>query len=181
LPVRATCVDSGGHFTNAVYSYCKKNYARRVFAIKGVGGEGKAIVGRPSKNNIGKCLLFPVGVNTAKDLLFARMRIKDEGAGYIHFHDDLHDEYFRQLTAEKIVTKFVRGYKQRIFQKIRPRNEALDCFVYALAAYAILNIDVNSLADKRGSEVVKPKDVKQTKRQEPFVPNVGKGFVNSWR
>ena len=109
------------------------------------------------------------------------MRIKDEGAGYIHFHDDLHDEYFRQLTAEKIVTKFVRGYKQRIFQKIRPRNEALDCFVYALAAYAILNIDVNSLADKRGSEVVKPKDVKQTKRQEPFVPNVGKGFVNSWR
>ena len=181
LPIRATCVDSGGHFTNAVYSYCKKNYARRVFAIKGVGGEGKAIVGRPSKNNIGKCLLFPIGVNTAKDLLFARMRIKDEGAGYIHFHDDLNDEYFRQLTAEKIVTKFVRGYKQRIFQKIRPRNEALDCFVYALSAYAILNIDINALADNKGRGAVKPETVKPNKRQESFVPNVGKGFVNSWR
>ena len=181
LPIRATCVDSGGHFTNAVYSYCKKNYARRVFAIKGVGGEGKAIVGRPSKNNIGKCLLFPVGVNTAKDLLFARMRIKDEGAGYIHFHDDLNDEYFRQLTAEKVITKFVRGYKQRVFQKIRPRNEALDCFVYALSAYAILNIDINTLADNKGRGSVKPETVKPSRRQESFVPNVGKGFVNSWR
>lgn len=181
LPVRATCVDSGGHFTNTVYSYAKKNYARRVFAIKGVGGEGKAIVGRPSKNNIGKCLLFPIGVNTAKDLIFARMRIKDEGPGYIHFHDDLNDEYFRQLTAEKVVTKFVRGYKQRVFQKIRPRNEALDCFVYAMAAYAILNIDVNNLADKKNTEVKQTENVSETKKRNSFVPNVGKGFVNSWR
>ena len=181
LPIRASCIDSGGHFTNAVYSYAKKNYARRVFAIKGVGGEGKAIVGRPSKNNIGKCLLFPVGVNTAKDLLFARMRISDEGAGYIHFHDDLHDEYFRQLTAEKIITKYTRGFKKRIFQKIRPRNEALDCFVYAIAAYAILNIDVNSIANKRDSDMRITEDVKPTKQQTPFVPKVAKGFVNSWR
>jgi len=181
LPIRASCIDSGGHFTNAVYSYAKKNYARRVFAIKGVGGEGKAIVGRPSKNNIGKCLLFPVGVDTAKDLLFARMRIRDEGAGYIHFHDDLHDEYFRQLTAEKIITKYTRGFKKRIFQKIRPRNEALDCFVYAIAAYAILNIDVNSIANKRDSDMRVTEDVKPKQQQTPFVPKLQKGFVNSWR
>jgi len=182
LPIRSTCIDSGGHFTNTVYSYAKKNYARRVFAIKGVGGEGKAIVGRPSKNNIGKCLLFPVGVDTAKDLLFARLRIKDEGAGYIHFHDDLNDEYFRQLTAEKIVTKFSRGYKKRVFQKIRPRNEALDCFVYAIAAYAILNVNINALADKRDAQ---PDDapVKQNvqKPKQSFVPKTSKSFVNSWR
>ena len=182
LPIRATCIDSGGHFTNAVYSYAKKNFPRRVFAIKGVGGEGKAIAGRPSKNNIGKCMLFPIGVDTVKDLLFARMRIKDEGAGYIHFHDDLSDEYFRQLTAEKIVTKFSRGYKKRVFQKIRPRNEALDCFVYAVAAYAILNVDINSLADKRqmyGDQGENKKEVKPN--NSPFVPKTGKGFVNSWR
>jgi phage terminase large subunit GpA-like protein len=182
LPIRATCVDSGGHFTNTVYSYAKKNYARRVFAIKGVGGEGKAIAGRPSKNNIGKCLLFPIGVDTVKDLLFARMRIKDEGPGYIHFHDDLNDEYFRQLTAEKIVTKFSRGYKKRVFQKIRARNEALDCFVYALAAYAILNIDINSLADKRDMNgSVEPAEKKAKPKGNSFVPKTGKGFVNSWR
>ena len=124
--------------------------------------------------------MFPVGVDTAKDLLFARLRIQDEGAGYIHFHDDLNDEYFRQLTAEKIVTKFTRGYKKRVFQKIRPRNEALDCFVYAISAYAILNVDINALADNRQKEqkqnVEQPKQPKQS-----FVPKTGKGFVNSWR
>ncbi len=182
LPIRSTCIDSGGHFTNTVYSYAKKNYARRVFAIKGVGGEGKAIVGRPSKNNIGKCLLFPVGVDTAKDLLFARLRIKDEGAGYIHFHDDLNDEYFRQLTAEKIVTKFSRGYKKRVFQKIRPRNEALDCFVYAIAAYAILNVNINALADKRDAQPDEaPIQQNVQKPKQSFVPKTSKSFVNSWR
>ena len=180
LPIRASCIDSGGHFTNAVYSYAKKNYPRRVFAIKGVGGEGKAIVGRPSKNNIGKCMLFPVGVDTAKDLLFARLRIKEEGAGYIHFHDDLNEEYFRQLTAEKIITKYTRGYKKRVFQKIRPRNEALDCFVYAIAAYAILNVDINALADNRDRQ---PQQQAETsvKPRESFVPKTRKSFVNSWR
>ena len=179
LPIRATCVDSGGHYTNSVYSYAKKHAGRRVFAIKGVGGEGRAIVSRPSKNNIGRCPLFPIGVDTAKDLLFARLRISDQGAGYIHFSDELNDEYFRQLTAEKIVTRYHRGFKKRIFQKMRPRNEALDCFVYAIAAYAILGINVNALADKSQREPVEPP--KQTAVKQPFVPKTGRGFINSWR
>lgn len=181
LGVRAACVDSGGHFTNAVYAYCKKNYGKRYFAIKGVGGEGKPIAGRPSKNNSMKCPLFPIGVDATKDLLFARMRIDEIGAGYIHFSDKLNDEYFRQLTAEKIVTKFVRGYKKRIFQKIRPRNEALDCMVYSMAAYAILNVDVNTISDRlksRAEVVEKPEPVKN---QRPFIPRTGGGFVNAWR
>ena len=183
--IRATAIDSGGHFTNSVYQYAKKNAGKRVFAIKGIGGEGKPIAGRPTKNNIAKCQLFPIGVNTAKDLLFARMRIEEPSAGYIHFNSHLDDEYFRQLTAEKIVTRFHKGFKRREFVKTRARNEALDCFVYAIAAYAILNIDVNALADK-----VKMKDnvaenisteAKATKNKQPFVPRTGKGFVNSWR
>ena len=185
MAIRATCIDSGGHFTNSVYQYAKKNAGKRVFAIKGVGGEGKPIAGRPTKNNVVRCPLFPIGVDTVKDLLFARMRIEESGAGYIHFNSHLDDEYFRQLTAEKIVTRFTRGFKKRVFQKVRARNEALDCFVYAIGAYAILNIDVNTLADK-----VKIKDnvvenisseSKAKPKKPPFVPRVGSGFVNSWR
>jgi phage terminase large subunit GpA-like protein len=185
MAIRATCIDSGGHFTNSVYQYAKKNAGNRVFAIKGVGGEGKPIAGRPSKNNIARCPLFPVGVDTAKDLLFARMRITEPGAGYIHFNSHLDDEYFRQLTAEKVVTRFHRGFKKRVFQKMRARNEALDCFVYAIAAYSILNVDINTLADK-----VKLKDnvaekisseAKARPKKPPFVPRTGSGFVNSWR
>ena len=117
IAIRATCIDSGGHFTNSVYAYCKKNAGRRIFAIKGVGGEGKPISGRPSKNNVARCPLFPIGVDTVKDLLFARMRIREQGPGYMHFSDALQDEYFKQLTAEKIVTRYQRGFKKRVFEK----------------------------------------------------------------
>lgn len=184
LIIRATCVDSGGHNTKAVYDYAKKNAARRVFAIKGMGGEGKAIAGRPSKNNIGRCPLFPIGVDTVKELLFTRMRITDEGAGYIHFSDTLPDEYFKQLTAEQIVVKFHRGYQKRVFKKMRPRNEALDCFVYAVAAQSILNVNVNALAMKLGkvhdSQLDEQKPATTTKKT--FVPSVrrGGGFAKNW-
>ena len=179
IVARAACIDSGGHFTNSVYAYCKKNYAKRYFAIKGVGGEGKPIAGKPSKNNTMRCPLFPVGVDATKDLLFARMRIHEPGAGYIHFSDKLNDEYFRQLTAERVVTRFVRGYKKRVFQKFRPRNEALDCMVYSISAYAILNVDVNSISDKLKS---KPEVVEKPQKQisRPWVPR-SQGFVNAWR
>jgi phage terminase large subunit GpA-like protein len=40
IGIRATCVDSGGHFTNSVYQYCKKHTGRRVFAIKGCRWRG---------------------------------------------------------------------------------------------------------------------------------------------
>lgn len=185
MAIRATCIDSGGHFTNSVYQYAKKNAGKRVFAIKGVGGEGRPIAGRPTKNNVVRCPLFPIGVDTVKDLLFARMRIEEPGPGYIHFNEHLDDEYFRQLTAEKIVTRFHRGFKKRVFQKVRARNEALDCFVYAIGAFAILNIDINTLADKAKikDNVVEniSSESKAKPRKPPFVPRVGSGFVNSWR
>jgi phage terminase large subunit GpA-like protein len=169
-----------------VYSYCKKNAGRKVFAIKGMGGEGKPVAGRPSKNNVGRCPLFPIGVDTVKDLMFARMRIQEMGPGYMHFSDKLNDEYFRQLTAEKIVTRYHKGYKKRVFEKIRARNEALDCMVYAYAAYAIIGININGLADKLDeSSLVEenkaPKEVPVTPNKRPFVPRTGRSFANSWR
>ena len=185
LAVRAAAVDSGGHFTQAVYAFCKKNWARRIFAIKGVGGEGKPIAGRPSKSNSLKCPLFSVGVDTGKDLIFARLRIQEEGPGYVHFNEKLSDEYFRQLTAEKIVTRYHKGFKKRVYEKFRARNEALDCMVYAIAAYAIIGINVNTYADrKEQAEESKPEE--ETKEEEkatkkPFVPKTGRNFVNGWR
>lgn len=182
MTIRATAIDSGGHFTNSVYAYAKQNAGRKVFAIKGVGGDGKPIAGRPTKNNVGKCNLFPVGVDTAKHLLFARLGISDVGSGYIHFSDELDDEYFRQLTSEKIVTRYHRGFQRRTFEKMRARNEALDCLVYAYASYAIIGINVNSLANKLASEpAAEPKQEVKPASNRPFVPRTGKGFVNSWR
>lgn len=182
IMIRASALDSGGHFTNSVYAYCKKNAGKRVFAVKGRGGEGQAIAGRPTKNNVGKCPLFPVGVDTVKDLIFARLRITDEGPGYVHFADTLDEEYFKQLTAEKVVTRFSKGFKKRVYQKIRPRNEALDCMVYAIAAYAIIGVNINAFADKMAadSSTDTPDEPKQPQKQ-PFVQRTGPNFVNGWR
>jgi phage terminase large subunit GpA-like protein len=183
IGIRSACVDSGGHFTNSVYQYCKKNMGRRIFAIKGVGGEGKPISGRPSRNNVAKCPLFSIGVDTIKDIVFARLRINEEGSGYVHFSDVLSDEYFKQLTAEKVVTKYHRGFKKRIYEKIRPRNEALDCMVYAIASYAILGVNVKALAHKieEQNQVVAPKEPAKNLNNPPLMPQRKGGFANSWR
>lgn len=182
MVIRGSCIDSGGHYTSQVYAYAKKNAGRRVFAIKGVGGAGKAVAGRPSKNNIGKCPLFPVGVDTIKDMLMARMRITDTGPGYIHFGDGLTDEYFRQLTAEKVVTRYHKGFPVREYQKMRPRNEALDCFVYSIAAYAIIGVNVNSLADRREAKTQQAQGRQTAVPKKPFVtmPTSRGNFATSW-
>jgi len=185
MTLKAAAVDSGGHFTNSVYAFCKKNWGRRIFAVKGRGGEGTAVVSKPSKNNIMKCPLFMVGVHTVKDVLFARMKINEEGPGYIHFNDTLDDEYFRQLTAETIITSYSKGFQKRIYKKTRARNEALDCMVYATAAYAIINPNVNALADKLESSESE-KDAESAQKpaksgKKPFVQKQKGSFVNGWR
>ena len=148
LKIVSTCIDSG-HHTNMVYKFCKPRYARRVFAIKGIGGEGKAIASRPTKNNIAKVPLFSIGVDTAKELIYSRLRIKDHGAGYCHFPIRYNEEYFRQLTAEKVITKYRKGFKKREWVLMRPRNEALDCRVYAVSAFILLNADLNTIAQRQ--------------------------------
>jgi len=182
IGITATCVDSGGHHTQSVYAYCKQREKYRIYAIKGVGGEGKPIVGRPTKNNIGKIKLFPVGVDTAKELVFSRLQIQHEGAGYCHFPKHYDEEYFKQLTAEQVVTRYHKGFKRREWQKIRPRNEALDCRVYAIAALSILNTDVNMLSE-RFAKPDKTVEVVETPTTQVFrrKPKRPSSFVNSWR
>ena len=183
LPIRATCIDSGGHYTSAVYGFVKIREARRIFAIKGVGGEGRALVGRPAKNNVGKVRLFPVGVDTAKELLYGRLKIVDPGPGYCHFPEGRDDEYFRQLTGEKIVTKYTQGRARRAWVKTRARNEALDVRVYAIAAYTLLNLNINRVAQRfENKQVEKPVEpIDEPIMRRPGPRKNSAGFVNSWR
>jgi phage terminase large subunit GpA-like protein len=180
LMIRAACVDSGGHHTNSVYNYVRPREGKRIFAIKGVGGEGKPLVGKPGRNNIGKIKLFPIGVDTAKDVLFSRMRITEPGPGYMHFPLSRSDEYFRQLTAEKLVTRYHKGFARREWVKIRPRNEALDVRVYAMAALGILNLNINAMADRVMMKHENPPEPKQSPQPKRNSRQTG-GFVQSWR
>lgn len=145
LRVAASCIDSGGHFTQAVYEYVKPRQAHRIYAIKGMSGAGRPIIASPSRKRTGRhprpVKLFPVGVDSAKGLIYSRLRLSDHGPGFIHFpmSASFSEEFFSQLTAEKLVTRYVKGFPKREWVKVHSRNEALDCTVYALAALYNLN------------------------------------------
>ena len=146
LPISAACIDSGGHHTQIVYDWVKTRLTRRIFAIKGVAGEGRPIASAPMQKRTGRerrqVPLYTVGVDSAKALIMSRLQNTAPGPGYWHIpagHSLFGEEYAAQLTGEKLVTKFRRGFPVKEWIKTRPRNEALDCAVYALAALRILN------------------------------------------
>jgi phage terminase large subunit GpA-like protein len=63
-------------------------------------------------------------------------------AGYIHLPRGVDAEWVKQLVAEQLVAvKTKRGFQRLEWQKLRERNEALDCRVYARAAAWIAGAD----------------------------------------
>ncbi|HDR9259619.1 TPA: phage terminase large subunit family protein [Burkholderia vietnamiensis] len=162
LKVQATCVDTGGTagYTQRAYEYVRARKGGRVFAVKGVGGWGRAIVEKPQRKQTGKRSrkvdLFLVGADEAKLVTMRRLALLQDGPGYCRFpvDEDHGEDYFKQITAEKLVTKFVRGFPVREWHKPeKARNEALDCRVYALAALKIMNPSMKALAKRLILEV----------------------------
>lgn len=161
LRISATCVDTGGHKTQKVYEYGRKRYGQSIYLIKGVGGEGIPIVGAISKVKTAKSKktvkLFPVGVDQAKSTIYGRLKIDDFGSGYMHFPKSYQKNYFDMLTAEKLITKFSKGFPKRSWVKIRARNEALDCRVYSYAALKILNPNFEKIGSRLSENSIKTK------------------------
>ena len=187
LRIACVCVDSGGHHTGEVYTYCKKRQLRRVFAIKGAATRGRPIVSRPSTSNRMRVKLFLIGTDTAKEMIYSRFKITKPGPGYCHFPSHYDEQYFKQLTAEQVVTRYHKGYPVRVWEKpAGRRNEALDCRVYAIAALHIINPDLELLHEKmicnadtstdvkqdqdNQAKMIKPWQIRQ-KRQSSFVKN----------
>ncbi len=121
-------------------------------------------MGRPSRNNRYKIRLYPIGVDTGKEVVFGRLRITEPGHGYFHFPVERDREYFLQLTAEKQVTRFTKGVARREWIKTRARNEALDCTVYALAALKLLSPNLEQLAEEM---LFRPRPVVEAEEEKP--------------
>ena len=139
VKIACAMIDSGGAHTDSVYRFVAGRQNRRVFALKGASEAGKEIVGKFSVNNRYRVKLFTIGTDTAKDRIFARLKIPAPGPGFVHLPDFLEDEYLQQLTAEKAVRRYKKGRGTvREYIKTRARNEALDLEVYALSALYVL-------------------------------------------
>lgn len=155
LRILAACVDSGGHYTDKVLSFCEERAGRLVWAIKGSsGGYGVPIF--PAKASFSfkkKQPIYIVGVNDAKETIMQRLRIDRPGAGYCHFPLDRESWWFDQLTGEVVRTKISKGRPVREWhpRKQGQKVEALDCRVYAFAALRGLmrnfKLDLNEAAE----------------------------------
>ena len=160
-----------------VYQFTKPRQARRIFAIKGLSQAGKPIANRPTFVGKNKAVLYGVGTDTAKEAIFARLSTDPE-ATTLHFPNDVDEEYFKQLTAEKRVTKWIRGKKSLVWKQIRPRNEALDTLVYNFAAIYILNPNFDVIEQKILVNDAKPQQTTQKKTRKGINRQ---NFATSWK
>lgn len=144
LPIAAVCIDSR-YATSHVYDFCRTRLARNIFAIKGKGGPGRPDVNTARKAGKNKDVLyFEVGVDTVKDTLSGRLKVKDEGPDYCHWPTELEfddgeargygNNYFHGLTSE---TRIEHNGAHTWVHRSQYRNEPLDCRVYATAALRI--------------------------------------------
>jgi len=168
LFIRATSVDTGGHYTQQSYSFAGPRFRYLapngercfVFAIKGQPGNGDIWPKKPSYKNLGKIPLFPIRVAPAKEVIYSRLnKVTEPGPGYIHFHEGFDDDFYTQLTAERVITKWdTRGFPKRVWELKYDgaRNEVLDCAVYALSSLCGLQsmgFNLDREAEKRMAEL----------------------------
>ena len=151
-----------GYEAPAVYAWSRKVGFAQVAPIKGVEGFNRSSpVSGPTfvdATEGGKRLrrgarLWTVAVSTFKAETYRFLRLdrptdeeRAEGAvfpaGTIHLPKWVESEWLKQVVAEQLVTvRTKRGFAKLEWQKLRERNEALDCRVYARAAAWILGAD----------------------------------------
>jgi phage terminase large subunit GpA-like protein len=156
LPLVRLALDTG-FATQEAYAFVRSLRDSRVMAIKGVA-RGAALVGTPTAIDAttgGKKLrpgikVFSVAGGIAKLEFYNNLRknidIDEDGvitypAGFVHL-PKVDAEFTQQLCAEQLVTRRDRnGFAIREWQKMRERNEALDCYVYARAAASASGLD----------------------------------------
>lgn len=136
--IAAASIDMGGGHTQDVANYCRHRINRRIWPIRGVGGDGKPYPvwpKNPSRGGKYDVPFYNVGVDAGKNVVFNRLFTEKEGPGYCHFTDQRPAEWFKQLIAEKRVKKYKGTRKILVWEnKSKARNEAFDCRVYAYAA-----------------------------------------------
>ncbi len=184
LRISMTFVDSGGHKTQSVYKQCRSRLNKRVFAIKGKGGDDVPYTRPPTKVNImasgravAKTYLYTIGVDAGKAaILNGALKVTEPGPKFCHFPRtdgagyDL--VFFSGLLSEKMEMRTEKGRTRWAWVKLpgHERNEALDCRNYALAALFALDPDMDAierrLKEKSGEWEVQPKQVKPRKKKK---------------
>jgi phage terminase large subunit GpA-like protein len=157
LHVMRAGVDTG-FATAAVYAQIRRLHDPRLMPLKGVERSGATSpISGPTAVDVtangrktrGGLKIWTVAVSSFKTELYRRLWLKRDGeefpAGWVHLPRWVGAEAIKQLVAEQLVSvRDKRGFTRQEWRKLRERNEALDCAVYARAALWV------SGADRRG-------------------------------
>lgn len=141
--VAGCCIDSGGHHTQQVYSFCGPRARRLVVPIKG-GSEASGVRSPifPTSKAIPIGKPYIIGTNAAKDRIESMMNIATPGPGYMHVPaNEMHPtSWFKGMTSEKRVVFYDKNQRRTRWEPIYKgiRNEALDTRVYAYTALIML-------------------------------------------
>jgi len=165
MSVRVIAVDSGDE-SQSVYSYVRQHpqpfwgpagalvrQPRTVVATKG-REHAVALVGSSTRADLAArrgLRVYLIGTWMAKRELYGFLRLDrptDEAlaAGALYPHGYVHvpqysEEWFKQLTAERLVKRVHKGYPKLSWEKdAGRRNEALDCRVMARAAAELFGL-----------------------------------------
>jgi phage terminase large subunit GpA-like protein len=189
IEVSRAFMDAGGHHSKDVYDYCRAPHRTNlVMPCHGSTRRTAPPVNSKPKKTIRGCKLYEVGTSIIKDSIYARLKSDEVGPGYQHFPLDPHYDgvYFAQLTAERRVTRTVKGVNVSTWEKPNGvRNEALDIRVYAAAAFTSLLISNKTLeedAERNSAAILKNEIVEQLKNPEqqvmkPKLPGASSGKI----
>jgi len=143
--VVSACIDCN-YLTQTVQDWCWPRRGRRWWAIIGKAGPKRAVWAKKASRSKYALPFRSIGIDTAKDLNWARMRLAEPGPGYMHTPVGRDIEWYKQLLNERpsFHKNGERGWKKA---KKSDRAEALDCRVYAYAALCSLRSAGRRLED----------------------------------
>lgn len=204
------CPDSGGHFTQDIYALSLLN--NRIKPVKGYATTNvklqdsiiKHTTDVPIKalgSGVGRTTLTIVNTVYAKDIIrsdFLKLQSNDS-AKPLYVSSDINAgfdaEFFSQMDSE--IREENRYGIARWVYKNTSRNEMLDCFVYALAAFEIYRLATAQVVDFNEAPITEEKEddltveslLKEMKEIEPqpqtiknapvVTPKPSKRFVQS--
>jgi phage terminase large subunit GpA-like protein len=158
--IDALGVDSG-YRTNQVLEWCRRH--PNAYATKGMGGRGVPAISPPARKSVtrkgkrkryGSAMSWPVGTWSLKAEFYGNLHKTGLAAGeacdppgYCHFHSELGEEYFQQITSEYFDQKLVKGKLKEEWKKRREHNHFLDCRIGAMAMAEHLGLSRMSKSD----------------------------------
>jgi phage terminase large subunit GpA-like protein len=156
LKITSTAIDMR-HKGKEVRRFIKTCGLPRVYGVYGSSGNQTALV-LPRMNKHYRMFTYSVNTDAAKDIIFARLRLKDHGPRYMHFPKgfgyEAEKKFLEQMVAEEVRVKYSNGFPERYyFLPPGRRNEGLDVRVYSLA-----NLDILKPSIKHIAASLKPSD-----------------------